>query len=65
MGSILFPGLITTVLFFFVIFFVLLRNVSKKNHSDTGVNYTPFDYITGQTDKEFHEEEKQKDDEND
>lgn len=64
MGSILFPSLITTILFLAVILFVLFRVLLKKNRSGPGESYTPFDYITGQTDKEFHEELEEEEDEN-
>lgn len=57
MNSILSPNLITTALFFILIIIVILRVLLKKKRSGSDVSYTPFDYITGQTDKAFHESE--------
>lgn len=65
MGNILFPSLITTVLFFVVIIILVLRAIFKKNRSSGGISYTPFDYITGQTDEEFHIQEEEENDETD
>lgn len=61
MGSVLFSNFMITLLFLALILCVLFQ----KKRSDSGASYTPFDYITGQTDKEFHvESEEGKSDEN-
>ncbi|WP_079526526.1 DUF3951 domain-containing protein [Halobacillus hunanensis] len=47
--------LIVGVAVFILIIIVALKIFIKKKPVDS--SYTPFDYITGQTDKEFHENE--------
>ena len=50
-------GIIFSIFIIFVVSFVLYRILSEKGAPDN--SYTPFDYITGQTDTEFHENEKE------
>ncbi|MFZ0368182.1 MAG: DUF3951 domain-containing protein [Halobacillus sp.] len=40
-----------------LIILVAYKLFVKKESIDTTHSYTPFDYITGQTSQEFHEEE--------
>ncbi|UOR13400.1 DUF3951 domain-containing protein [Halobacillus amylolyticus] len=47
--------LIVGIAVFVLITIVAYKIFIKKERVDS--SYTPFDYITGQTDKEFHEEE--------
>ncbi|WP_406944355.1 DUF3951 domain-containing protein [Halobacillus sp. SY10] len=58
---------IITVLFSFLIIFVVLRTAYrmfvKKQYPDN--SYTPFDYVSGQTETPFHEEDKEEQEEND
>lgn len=42
---------------FILMFIVGYKMFVKKERIDTSHSYTPFDYITGQTSQEFHEEE--------
>lgn len=46
--------IIVTVVLFILIGIVLYKVLIKKERPTS--SYTPFDYITGQTDKEFHHE---------
>lgn len=50
-------GIIFSVFIILVVIFVLYRILSGKGTPDN--SYTPFDYITGQTDTEFHENERE------
>jgi len=50
-------GIIFSVFIILVVSFVLYRIFAGKGAPDN--SYTPFDYITGQTDTEFHEKEKE------
>lgn len=45
---------VVTIVLFVLIGIVLYKVLIKKERPTS--SYTPFDYITGQTDKEFHHE---------
>lgn len=55
MGFLISPGIIVLVALVILILIVVFKVLFKKKRPD--VFYTPFDYITGQTDEEFYEEE--------
>ena len=42
---------------------VIYKHMTSKDKPDN--SYTPFDYITGQSETEFHQEEEQEEDEED
>lgn len=58
---------IITVLFSCLIVAVVLRTAYrmfvKKQYPDN--SYTPFDYVSGQTETPFHEEDREEEEEND
>lgn len=57
------PSIFIIGVLLILIVIVAWKRLFRKKRSGSDVNYTPFDYITGQTDKEFHvnqEEEEKK-----
>ncbi|WP_394217767.1 DUF3951 domain-containing protein [Halobacillus trueperi] len=58
--------IITGMFFLLVVSVVMLtsyRMFVKKQYPDN--SYTPFDYVSGQTETPFHEEEREEEEEND
>jgi hypothetical protein len=55
--------LLFSILIIILIALIAVKIMTKKELPSS--NYTPFDYITGQTNIEFHEEKEETEEEND